>query len=918
MKKILTFLALALMFTLVFSIIPFAMEEPTLTSETKVYVDFGKSDSNDGLSAATAKKTFDGAKNLLVNGGTVVATGKLYFGSHYTIGDLGGTLLITSKDGDVDYKNATPATNPSCAMKMGIGAELTIASDVVIDDIILFQETALPNYINVTNNSTLVIGENVVSMSSPYSDTPCYMAIYVEEGSTVIVKGGVFQRITGKGTIMNTGAKVIETNEANALYAINVTDGYKENFTAADAASLIENLTGYAASLNTLSESAFLSELLCGMGYTDVSDVYAKANELGLVDSESENASFADTDAYEICVAALDAKTNDGDTVAEKLVASGAVSERALGFARRIANGELITVACVGDSITEGVGSSSYSKYNYPSILQKLLGGGFKVVNCGKSGAYVMNLDSEYNVKAESRPDLWYPATEQYNILMASSPDVVIVMLGTNDARSMTAVPAEDVFETDYKKLIADIASLDSNPEIYLSTMIPAVNADMTHQGTFYTLPQSIREMATELDLPLVDTSKTLWSYFYAMLGYGDMVHPTDESYPALATNFYNEVFGHSMPLPVLEAAEEGVVYLASTGAYNNSGASPEEAVDTLAVAVAKLAENGGTIVVCDSVDVPRTHFAECGGEVVITSVYDGVDYRKSGAQLNVSGIITLLSDVKFENVNLEAVYDGQCINCGYNNLTIGKGVECLGDKVIPINAGYRIASGTILPETVSCHEDCTIRIESGKWDYVCGGNNRTNSLCPFGTVDEGATVSVIITGGEFTHVGTINVNTATGQNSVAGNVYMEISGGTFAGDISAICRAGSNNLDTAPQISGDVTLKITGGTFGGKINLYQSSESPAANGSAILVIGKPYEALADVTGFTSVSVIDVRTLLGDANDDGIFNLFDILRAVKHIVNNGESINILNTDTDDDGNVTLGDVLELLKLFADN
>ena len=35
-----------------------------------------------------------------------------------------------------------------------------------------------------------------------------------------------------------------------------------------------------------------------------------------------------------------------------------------------------ITIACVGDSITEGVGASNSSLYSYPAQLQKLLGDG--------------------------------------------------------------------------------------------------------------------------------------------------------------------------------------------------------------------------------------------------------------------------------------------------------------------------------------------------------------------------------------------------------------------------------------------------------------------------------------------------------------------------------------------------------------
>ncbi len=929
MKRISVFFAMLLIGAFVLTIIPMAAEEPSLSSNSKAYIDFANGDNeNNGTSASSAKKTLSSAISLLQSGGTIVASGKLYVGANYTVPAVNNTHLITSNDGSENYKNFEPKTNPACALKMASGVTLTFANDTIIDDIILFQETAYNNTIKITNNSTLVIGENVDCIGSFQAVKPCYMEIEVEAGSTAIIKSGTFQRITGEGTIINEGAKIIESEEyvlytaaANALYAAGIIencDNLDATLAADDAAHMIANLTGNSVFFAnaTVGEEEFLTAVLNALGHADVTDVFATANSLGIIDHTVAMEKFTRNDALNICTATFDVNVNTGETVADKLVNRGLVSERALGFAKRIAKGEKIIVACVGDSITEGVGASSVARYSYPAQLQKLLGNGFDVVNCGKSGSYVMNLESEYNVKAADRPDLWYPATAQYTKLMTSSPDVVIVMLGTNDARSMTAIPAEDVFVNDYKKLIADITALESEPDIYLSTMIPAVNSDITHQGTYYTIPILVRSIAKELDLPLIDTSKTLAAYYYAMLPYGDMVHPIDESYPALATNFYNEVFGYSKALPLLKSVKEDVVFLSSTGAYDNSGASPDEAVDTLGVAVAKLAKNGGTVVVCDGVDVSRTHLAACAGNITITSVYDGVDYRVSNnASLNIKGILTFLSDIMFENLTLNCVNKGLSINCGYNNFTVGENVECVGDYTIAINAGFRLASGAITAETVSCHDDCTISIASGKWSYICGGNQRTNSLTPFGTIDNDAKLSIYITGGEFTHVGTINVNSITGQNSVDGEVYMEISDGNFAGDVCAIYRTGSNDTGLTPTISGTVTLKVTGGEFGGRIALYHDETSTRVNGTSELIVARTLVDAVTTDDFTKVTVIDVATMLGDATGDNVVNLADVIRILKHIVDNNLEIFELNSDYDNSGTLDILDALSIFKLI---
>ena len=80
-------------------------------------------------------------------------------------------------------------------------------------------------------------------------------------------------------------------------------------------------------------------------------------------------------------------------------------------------------VACVGDSITAGYRASS-SAHSYPSVLASLLGEGYKVTNLGEGGATVqVGADSPYWLRAGFRA------------LSAAKWDVIILMLGTNDAK---------------------------------------------------------------------------------------------------------------------------------------------------------------------------------------------------------------------------------------------------------------------------------------------------------------------------------------------------------------------------------------------------------------------------------------------------------------------------------------------------
>jgi acyl-CoA thioesterase I len=177
-------------------------------------------------------------------------------------------------------------------------------------------------------------------------------------------------------------------------------------------------------------------------------------------------------------------------------------------------SGDIMRVACVGDSITAITG--------YPSDLQALLGNGSQVGNFGVSGSTVSQGSIE--------PYLYQNASQSAQALQ---PSIVVIILGTNDARA-DVYPYIGTFVADYKELISQFQLLDSHPEIYLALPPPVYENSINISSSRLTADvfPLIRRVAEETGLPLIDTYTPLLNhpdYFV------DGVHPNSEGAQVIA-----------------------------------------------------------------------------------------------------------------------------------------------------------------------------------------------------------------------------------------------------------------------------------------------------------------------------------------------------------------------------------------------
>jgi lysophospholipase L1-like esterase len=181
-----------------------------------------------------------------------------------------------------------------------------------------------------------------------------------------------------------------------------------------------------------------------------------------------------------------------------------------------------VRVACVGDSIT--------AKSGYPQKLQALLGSNYTVANFGASGSTI-----------SCNSQLPYLYHIQFKRAVDFNPDIVLIMLGTNDAnRELTYSNVH--LEDDYTQLVTAFKSLPNNPKVIVVKAPPIfTSSDSAYNNTILVsnVNPRVESFAAQMNLLTVD--------MYAAFGdhadyFADGVHPTDDGASLIASTIYGTV----------------------------------------------------------------------------------------------------------------------------------------------------------------------------------------------------------------------------------------------------------------------------------------------------------------------------------------------------------------------------------------
>ena len=117
-----------------------------------------------------------------------------------------------------------------------------------------------------------------------------------------------------------------------------------------------------------------------------------------------------------------------------------------------------IKIACVGDSITYGLGVIDNRNYAWTSLLVKELGSNYQTINYGLISRTLSDSGDMPYMKEKLAKEFW---NNDY--------DIILFMLGTNDTKKINW--NEDEFRKDYDKIIKRLVKEKNNSKIYI--MIP-------------------------------------------------------------------------------------------------------------------------------------------------------------------------------------------------------------------------------------------------------------------------------------------------------------------------------------------------------------------------------------------------------------------------------------------------------------
>ncbi len=183
---------------------------------------------------------------------------------------------------------------------------------------------------------------------------------------------------------------------------------------------------------------------------------------------------------------------------------------------------EKLKLACIGDSITSGDGLETKETQSYPAQLAKMLGEKYDVKNYGVNAACASTCGP--------KP---YVEQEEYKTALSTKPDVLVLMLGTNDsAEKVWAKP--DKIEEGLKTIVKAFKKANPKVKILLLThpVIEEENWGLQANVVAFGLRPLVLQFGRDEGIETVDVFKAMQGVKNIFL---DGVHPDEDGAKIIA-----------------------------------------------------------------------------------------------------------------------------------------------------------------------------------------------------------------------------------------------------------------------------------------------------------------------------------------------------------------------------------------------
>jgi len=162
---------------------------------------------------------------------------------------------------------------------------------------------------------------------------------------------------------------------------------------------------------------------------------------------------------------------------------------------------EIIKIACIGDSLTYGHLVEDREENCYPTVLNDLLGEEYIVGNFGVNGHTMLKTG-----------DAPYWEHENFKFSALFEPDIIVIMLGSNDSKAHNFTTLDD-FITTYEEMIVYYRNLPSKPRVYIATpptVFPPKDPSMStiRSEVVQQIADAICELGKKIRISVIDVNK--------------------------------------------------------------------------------------------------------------------------------------------------------------------------------------------------------------------------------------------------------------------------------------------------------------------------------------------------------------------------------------------------------------------------